>query len=209
MFKPKTASNADEKFLDILKGSKLVQDELAAQEEAAVAARRALADEIVTLDERSGRVFTEGRIAEAKTLAAVRLVQQQLEHATRDYLGIRAKHSGEQLSLRMARDRAEQALIDGASPKITEFIREMFDERERTCKLVNRIEGAIETHPRTGMVTDNRRVVGVTVAQRLAAVMAAMRAAEALRLEPDQRQVEMRLDAIRSSIPVVGEGEGG
>ena len=106
-----------------------------------------------------------------------------------------------------ARDELEHQLRQGASPAIKLFISEMLDAHAATRRTP---PATIQTGTRnliTGVMQDRVASNAPSVARRMRAILNASHEAEALALEPDQRNIEMKLEALRQALPAVGEPE--
>jgi hypothetical protein len=193
----------NEGILDLLKGSKFIEDVAAEKTKHVLAFRKTAAGKLAKIEADAEVTFPKLRTARDRANAAALAAEIEwrkacdiAQQAQRDVSSASHTHSTEQLKL-------EQQLIETASPEIAMFLSEMRDELEKSFKrfafhnsveTVNRITG------KKADVTVNNRA---SVMARQEAIREAQAVAEAMRLEPDQSTVSARLQQLRNNLPAI------
>lgn len=193
----------DGKFLEFLRGSEVVRKAVAERDNQVQAFRKSAADKLAKLDAAAEASFPKLRAARDAADAEARAAEIQwreacnrAQQARNDLSTASQKHASELLRL-------EAQLAETASPEIAIFISEMLEEHEKCFKqfafsnsteTVNRITGR-----KTTVNVNNK----ASVLARQAAIRDAQAAAEAMRLEPDQSNVSVRLQLLRNNLPAI------
>ncbi len=130
-----------------------------------------------------------GILAQAKAAAA----QHKLTVASFAYLA--------------ASDRLELELRRTASPAIALFVSEMRDAWHATRNKPVETRSHLVRNPITRQTSETIASNGASFTRRLTAIRAAMAAAEAMALEANQVDVEVRLEKLRQGLPAIGAPE--
>jgi hypothetical protein len=189
-------------IIDALADTTTVRNALAERSAKEVDQRRNLVAELHQLDHNAKKELPVSRAAVEKAAEALYAIQRAEREAAQKVLAAQAAASAASWQFDYRRQQIVSRLTDGASPEIDAFIRWCDDEMNEARK---RFEYA--THAVANQVTGTRRTVttnnGKSVSARVAALASAVKAAEALKLDPDQEVVPTKLKELRESVPQV------
>lgn len=177
---------------------------LAERSASLVLTRKGYVAELRKLQRDAEETFPKLAAAVDVELAKLRKAEEALLSA-RQRLGaaVNAK-SGASHQIDQEQQRLEQLLRENADPAIDDFRNEMLDDLDKTRKGIVTWSRS-ETNQRTGETRQIAENNVAAIAARVAAVNAALMAAEDLRLEPDQGIVPARLAAMRDALPSINE----
>ncbi len=188
------------RIVDALMPHPVVQAALAEDQRQKTEARRAVAERLAAITAAAAKSLPKSR-------AALDVAKAELVRAEKALLGARAKvqrlqqeASNTSFAFTREHDALEQQLIAGADPAILVFIDEMRSIVERPPQ-VTMTESRIDVHPVTGRRQEVRETNFAAIQRYLEAVREAISQAEALRLLPDQTDIEARLAQLRTSLP--------
>lgn len=193
----------NEGILDLLKGSKFIEDAAADKARHVLAFRKTAVAKLTKIEADAELTFPKLRTARERAIASARTAEIEwqkacavAQQAQRELSSASHSHSTEQMKL-------EQQLIETASPEIALFLADMRDAWEDCFK-----KFSFHNHTATENVITGRKVTinsnnKASVMARQAAIRDAQAEAEAMRLEPDQSNVSARLQAIRNNLPPI------
>jgi hypothetical protein len=194
---------SNEDILDLLKGSKFIEDAAAEKAKHVTAFRKTAADKLAKIEAAAEVSFPKLRAAREAAIAKAHAAELEwrkacdvAQQAQRDLSSASHTHSTEQ-------HRLEQQLVETASPEIALFIADMRDEMAKSFKKFafhNSVETVNAITGRKADVTVNNKK---SVMARQEAIRDAQAAAEAMRLEPDQSAVSARLQELRNNLPAI------
>jgi hypothetical protein len=197
------APTTNDGILDLLKGSKFIEDAAAEKAKHVTAFRKTVKDKLTKIESATEVSFPKMRAADASAIAAARAAEVEwhrlcgvAQQVRRDLSSASHTFSTEQLRL-------EQQLIETASPEIAIFLSDMRDEWEKCLKQFA-FHNSVET---VNAITGRKADVNVnnkkSVMARQEAIRDAQAAAEAMRLEPDHSTVSARLQELRNNLPAI------
>jgi len=182
---------------------KLLEDDRAKT----IAERRARVDRIKALDAKSEIEWPQGQRAIAAAALKVREAERRLREANDELAAANAAASNASHSHTTARQGEEAALIAGADiATIDAWKRELlaeFDAMQRPGAIV--YGESVDRHPVTRKEIRRGFSNVASVRARMAAVRAALEAADLLKLEPDQRRLPAIIAEALASLPKVDQ----
>jgi hypothetical protein len=105
------------------------------------------------------------------------------------------------------RDAVERELRRTASPAIALFVREMRDAWHATRSATVETRSHLVKNPITRRTSESIESNAASISRRLIGIRAAIDAAESMALEPDQANIDIRLEKIRQALPAIGGPE--
>jgi len=214
----------DARLLDAFRASPIAQKAMAQQEATEIEHRAALVAEIEKLDKAAAlqlpllraqidAAFAELDAAEklmrrnfhsfskrAEAYSAGILAQGKIGAAQHKSIGASFQYSAQ-------RDRLERELRETASPAIKLFKSEMLRVFEAARATQPTTRSNLVKNLITGRTSETRASNAPSIRARTQAARRAMDEAGSIALEPDQRDVEMRLEKLRQSLPAIGAAE--
>jgi hypothetical protein len=195
----------NENIIALVGGSDLVARMRAEQNAGLSAARSAQIAEVARLDREIEKAYPQAEAAVAAAVKRLKLAEAELLSAQRETQQAIGAKSNMSLVYTGRRDRLESELRQSAGAAVTEFCREMEDDRRRTSKVLRFCEERL-----INSVTGGTRVVcrsnRKSVHDRLNALRAATEAAwEIAVTEPDPILISQRLIALRTVLPPVSD----
>jgi hypothetical protein len=172
-----------------------------------IAERQARVDRIKALDAKAEIEWPKGQAEIKEAREKVREAERHLREANKALAGATAAAMNTSWAYTKARQAEETPLIDGADvATIAAWKRELQDEMaalQRPGVLVH--SESVERHPVTRREIRRGYTNVASVRARLAAVVAAFRAADLLALEPDQARLPAIIAETRASWPKVDQ----
>jgi hypothetical protein len=193
----------NEGILDLLKGSKFIEDAAAAKTRDVTAFRKTKADKLMASVAAATLALPKLRVKRETSIAAAREIEIKWRAACDPSQQDQRDLSSASFTFSDEQQKLESQLIETASPEIAIFLSDMRDEWEKYFKqfafhnsteTVNHITGK-----RAVTNTNNR----ASVMARQAAIRDAQAMAEAMRLEPDQSTVPSQLQQLRNNLPAI------
>jgi hypothetical protein len=193
----------NEGILDLLKGSKFIEDAAAEKAKHVLAFRTTAAGKLAKIEAVAEVSFPKLRAARDRANAAALAAEIEwrkacdvAQQAQRDLGSASHTHSTEQLKL-------EGQLIETAAPEIAMFLVDMRDQWEACLK-----KFSFHNHTDTENFITGRKITvnsnnKASVMARQAAIRDAQAEAEAMRFEPDQSTISARLQALRNNLPAI------
>jgi hypothetical protein len=192
-----------ENIVSLIAETPLVREALAQKAAAQTLARKGILAALKALERDHFRVLPQLEAAAEAAMEKLRQARQMLAIAEKEAAAAIGAKATAGYAFTARHDQLTAQLRDGAEPRIAQWIGEMLTELETTRK---RFQYS-EIYPTLNQVTGIKKRVVVnnaeSVAKRARAIMDAIEAAEALKLEADQTVVPARLGALAAALPVV------
>ena len=179
-----------------------VESAIAKERDERIAARAATLKRLRDIEAAEDVDYPRRAARRAAAAAAASEAAAALANARDEYRLAEGAHTLASNLFQNEAGRLENILTEGAHPAICEFMAEMREELDAT-RAAFRYSTHVHEHPITRarlVQTDSNKA---SVAARITAIQDAMKAADAMKILPDQSTVPSQLDAIRANLPAV------
>lgn len=192
----------DRGILDALRGSEMIRKAVTERDTHVVAFRKTVAGKLEKIEAAATERFPKMRSELEAAIKEAREAEIAWRRKADRAFDLQSKSSAESSLHGIEVGRLQGQLAETASPEIVPFVADMWSLWEDCLKRFE-VHHAVETVNilgKKGAVTQNNKE---SILARQEAIRDAIAAAEAMRLEPDQSTVSVRLQELRQNLPAI------